>query len=66
MVAGFYHLSTNKLLMNRKTILSFTATLLMLAPITSPCQTIKATPGVYEVYVTAWGKKSNTVTFTVK
>ncbi|MBI2055962.1 MAG: IPT/TIG domain-containing protein [Candidatus Sungbacteria bacterium] len=34
--------------------------------ITSPCQTIKANPGVYKVYVTAWGKKSNTATFTVK
>ena len=34
--------------------------------ITSPCQTIQATPGVYKVYVTAWGKKSNLATFTVK
>ena len=34
--------------------------------ITSACQTIKATPGVYKVFVTAWGKKSNQATFTVK
>ena len=34
--------------------------------ITSPCQTIRATPGTYKIYVTAWGKKSNLATFTVK
>jgi peptidoglycan hydrolase-like protein with peptidoglycan-binding domain len=34
--------------------------------ITSPCQTIQITPGIYKIYVTAWGKKSNSVTFIVK
>jgi len=34
--------------------------------IASPCQKIQATPGVYKVYVTAWGKKSNLATFTVQ
>ncbi len=33
--------------------------------ITSPCETVEATPGVYKVHVTAWGKKSNDVIFTV-
>jgi len=32
---------------------------------TSPCQTVEATPGLYKVYVTAFGKKSNQATFTV-
>lgn len=34
--------------------------------ITSPCQTIKTTPGIYKVYVTAYGKKSNEATFTIQ
>ncbi len=34
--------------------------------ITSSCKTVQATPGVYRVYVTAWGKKSNAATFTIK
>lgn len=34
--------------------------------ITSPCETIQATPGIYKIYVTAWGKKSNLATFTVR
>ena len=33
--------------------------------ITSPCETVEATPGVYRVYVTAWGKNSNEVAFTI-
>ncbi|OHA19510.1 MAG: hypothetical protein A3C08_01965 [Candidatus Taylorbacteria bacterium RIFCSPHIGHO2_02_FULL_47_18] len=36
--------------------------------ITSPCETIKALPSVYKVYVITWGDefKSNLATFTVK
>lgn len=34
--------------------------------IVSPCTTVQATPGVYKVYVTAWGKNSNEATFTIK
>lgn len=31
----------------------------------TPCKTVVATPGVYKVYATAWGKKSNAATFTI-
>ena len=34
--------------------------------ITSACKTVEATPGIYKVYVTAWGKKSNEASFTIK
>ena len=34
--------------------------------ITSSCETVNATPGIYKVYVEAWGKKSNEVSFTIE
>ncbi len=33
--------------------------------INSPCEPVEATPGIYKVYVTAWGKESDEVSFTV-
>jgi len=33
--------------------------------IRSSCKKVEATPGVYKVYVTAWGKNSNEVNFTI-